>query len=166
MNSIVRIVIAIFLFGCGGTAYASSPLLPVSIKFDESLNEARERLRGLCKEVSEEVISPAQIPNTKDRQLQINCEGYLFQGKTRKAEFIFRDGELMLVWILTTAEEEKELESWMRSVADPDFVASEFTAFTNQNMALRKVPHEVLFYSDTVAPMFKAWFSNAVKTTN
>ena len=166
MNTIIRIATAIFIFGCGGTAYASSPLLPDTIKFDESLNEARERLKSICDEISEDVISPAQIPNTKDRQLQLNCEGYQFQGKARKAEFIFRDGELMLVWILTTAEEEKGLEGWMRAVAKPDFVASEFTAFTDQNMALRKVPHEVLFYSDAVAPMFKAWFSNAVEKTN
>ena len=68
----------------------------------------------------------------------------------------------MLVWVLTSAEEEQELEAWMQETnGAPSHKANEFTAFTGHKMALRKVPHEVLFYSDSAAPMFEGWFAAA-----
>jgi len=163
MNSITPMTTMLLLMSLSCSAQAGAPLKPDAINFEVPLVEARQQLSAHCDSISEQVIAPAQIPGTKDRQLQLNCEGFSFNGLPRKAEFVYRDGELMLVWILTTAEEETGLEAWMRSSAEPSHTTNQFTAFTSQNMALRKVPHEVLFYSEAAAPMFKAWFESAAR---
>ena len=144
------------------SATASPPIKPDNIDFAMTLTEARAHLANICTSVSEREIKPAQIPGTRNKQMQLDCNGYVFHGKDRLAEFMFRDNELMLVWILTSAEEETTLEAWMESTnGTPTHKASEFTAFTNHQMALRKTPHEVLYYSENAAPMFEAWFDSA-----
>lgn len=161
MNLITPMTTMLLLASFSYSAQAGAPLKPDVINFDVPLAEARQQLPAHCDTISEQVIAPAQIPGTKDRQIQLDCEGFSFKGLPRKAEFVYRDGELILVWILTTAEEEADIEAWMRSSAEPSHVSSQFTAFTSKNMALRKVPHEVLFYSEAAAPMFNAWFASA-----
>ncbi|NVJ99286.1 MAG: hypothetical protein HWE25_14110 [Alphaproteobacteria bacterium] len=133
---------------------------PAVIDFDQTLEGMRTALPTVCDSLTERTIEPIEIPGTKRAQTQMDCTGMLFEGKPRLAEFVFRDDELVLVWVLTEKEEEATLEARMTGLfGDPSHKAAPATAFTHARTALRKDIPEVLFYAPSVAPMFEDWFT-------
>ncbi len=140
---------------------------PEAIDFTTSLAAMREALPAVCSSITERTIEPIQIPGTRRAQTQIDCTGFSFEGKPRLAEFVFRDDELALVWVLTDKDEEQAIEARMTSLfGAPSHKANSATAFTRAHTALRKDIAEVLFYAPSVAPMFEAWFDQMVEAEN
>ncbi|MFC4347290.1 hypothetical protein ACFO5Q_05490 [Kordiimonas lipolytica] len=148
------------------TAHADD-FKPEAIDFDQSLPSMRTVLSAVCSSTTERNIDPIEIPGTRRAQTQIDCTGLSFGGKLRLAEFVFRDDELALVWVLTDKVEEQAIEARMTKLfGTPSHKAGSATAFTHAHTALRKDIAEVLFYAPSVAPMFEAWFDQMVDAKN
>lgn len=144
------------------SAGVTADMKPASIDFSIGLEATKTSLKAKCETLEERKIVPAQLPDTKESQVQLDCTGFDFEGASRLAEFVFRDGQLALVWVLTTPEEEPELEDKLTShYGAPTYQGKSFTAFTGHHAALRKDVKEVLFYSPDLAPMFEAWFAQS-----
>ncbi len=143
---------------------AGADMKPRSIDFDRGLEATRVHLQASCDTLEERKFDPPQLPGTKNAHIQLDCHGFEFEGQERLAEFVFRDGELVLVWILTTAAEEDGLEKKLEaSYGPPSYQSKDFTAFTKNRAALRKDVKEVLFYSPSMDQMFQNWFANNVQ---
>lgn len=136
-------------------------LKPDVINFDMDYEALNGRLNDYCSRIEERKIEPLQIPETRDSQVQIDCYDFHYEGKSRLAEFVFRDGQLILVWILTDKSEENKFEKKLTAeYGGPSHTTSGFTAFTAKHAALRKDKPEVLFYNPVVSGLFEAWFAN------
>lgn len=139
---------------------AQDEFKPKSIDFSNDLATYQAALGAHCESVTVRRFDPPELPGTEREHLQLDCEGFNFWGKPRLAEFVFRDGILALVWILTNPEEEAVLEAELKKIyGQASHTSRDFTAFTAHQSALRKDVPEVLFYSTDMAPMFEAWFS-------
>lgn len=104
-------------------------------------------------------IVPAFLDHVKGKQVQVDCDGFIFLGKPRWVEFVIGDDSLEMVWIMTTKEEEEDIERAMiDALGEPSYRTAEYTAFTNHGAALRFKPAEVLFYSPRVAKEAEGWF--------
>ncbi len=139
-----------------------SIIKPKSIVFGQKLNEVKVALQPLCSKQSSKEIKPAQIPGTKTRQVQIDCHGYRFAGKDRLAEFVFKDDELFLVWVMVDKNDLIAIEKKMMSeYSSVNYKNDLFSAFTSHHTALRKDVPEVLFYANQAAEQFETWFQSA-----
>ena len=146
---------------------AGADLKPQSIDFNRGLEESRVYLQTICDTVKERSFNPPQLPGTRQSHIQLDCQGMEFEGKDRLVEFVYRDGELVIVWVLTTADEEDMLEDKLKSLyGTPTHQGKDFTAFTRDHVALRKDVKEVLFYSPSIEQMFESWFANSAKAAN
>ena len=135
---------------------------PKNMVFGQKLDKTKKTLTQLCNRLVSKEIKPAQIPNTKFRQIQLDCHGYKFAGKDRLAEFVFKDDELFLVWILVEQNDIPILESKMlQEYNTAKYNNDLFAAFTSHNTALRKDIPEVLFYAPQAAEQFEMWFKSA-----
>jgi hypothetical protein len=126
---------------------------PAVIRYGATLKEIEEAVAPLCtKTINTRRIEPPFLPNVKTRQMQVDCDGFLFVGKPRWAEFVFRDDLLEMVWIMTTPEEELAIREAMTGIyGAPSDENALYVAFTQGRIALRRKPAEVLFYSEGVA---------------
>lgn len=159
---LIKTAIITLALGISTASSFADDLRPASIDFGLNVADAHSSLADHCNMLTERQITPAQLPGTKESQIQFDCEGFSYFGKPRLAEFVFRDGALALVWILTDAAEETAFEEKMiRSYGTPSHTNVAFTAFTKHRTALRKDKAEVLFYAKELAPMFNAWFDSA-----
>lgn len=128
---------------------------PDVIRWGATAAATESAVAPLCKSVNVRRIDPPFLDAVRDKQMQIDCEGFLFAEKPRHAEFVFRDDSLEMVWIMTTREEESALLEEMRAAyGTPSHTTEKYIAFTNYNTALRRDKAEVLFYSDKLAPAF------------
>jgi hypothetical protein len=138
-------------------AVAQSVALPGVIAFGSSHAQMTERLEGRCTEAETRVIDPPFLPDVENVQLQIDCEGFDYMGEPRLAEFVIRDDVLEMVWILVDADDQERIVAAMREAYDSDGIeAGGMLAFPEHRTAWRREPPEVLFYSDTLAPLFEA----------
>ena len=113
-------------------------------------------------EQTTKLIKPPQIPGTKNRQIKLDCHGFDFAGNKRLAEFVFKDDELFLVWILVDATDLEFLKKQINlKYSYATFNNSLFAAYTPHNTALRKDVPEVLFYAPEAAKQFEMWFQSA-----
>lgn len=91
--------------------------------------------------------------------MQLDCEGFQFLGKPRRAEFVFRDDSLEMIWIVMNAEEESSVVKAMTdSMGPPTHRSDKYIAFTENRMAFRLDRPEVLLYSEKLAPLVQRWF--------
>lgn len=142
----------------GGAAQAGQIDRPAMIKFGASVDTISALLAESCDSAMLRDIEPVEIPDVA-RQQQIDCDGLSYFGAPREAEFVFGDDALLFVWILTRAEEDAALvAAFTEKFGAPSHATSMFTAFADHNAAVRKDKPEVLFYSDAVAPQYRAWF--------
>lgn len=134
---------------------------PGVIRYGATVAETERALSGKCKTMKTRRINPPFLimRDIKDKQMQIDCDGFEFSGKLRWAEFVFADDSLEMVWILTDAEDEK---SFLKTMTDeygaPARRNDKFVAFTDGRAALRLDRPEVLFYSERLAPRVSPWF--------
>src|ERR1700743_1936979 len=89
---------------------------PDSIRFGATVKQMETAVQGLCSRMETRRIDPPFLDGVKDRQMQIDCEGFVFRDKPRHAEFVFGDDDLKMVWVMTDPEERAALEGAMRSV--------------------------------------------------
>jgi hypothetical protein len=121
---------------------------PDSIRFGATVQQMETLLGNLCTTLTTRRIDPPFLDDVKNRQMQIDCEGFVFRGKPRHAEFVFGDDELKMVWVMTDPEESGALEQDMRSAYGvPTHVNEQYVGFTTSRVALRLDRAEVLFYA-------------------
>lgn len=131
-----------------GAAQAAPFGRPPEVVWGASLAQTQAALAGKCSAVTVRRVDPPFLDVIKDRQMQIDCEGFPFQGKPRHAEFVIGDDRLGMVWIMTTDEEAPALLKGMAGAyGPPDRDNARYHAFTAHGAALRLDRAEVLFYS-------------------
>lgn len=134
---------------------------PGVIRYGATVAETESALAGKCKTMKTRRINPPFLimRDIKDKQMQIDCDGFEFSGKPRWAEFVFADDSLEMVWILTDAADET---SFLKTMTDaygaPTQRNDKFVAFAVGRAALRLDRPEVLFYSEKLAPRILPWF--------
>jgi hypothetical protein len=136
----------------GSTEQAEPFAKPAVIQFGASAAELEHAFEGLCKTLTTRPVEPPFLPEVK-RQTQIDCDGFEFAGKPRWAEFVIGDDSLEMVWIMTEADEHERILAAMTAVyGAPTHRNNLYDAFAGHRAALRSTPHEVLFYSERLAP--------------
>ncbi len=128
---------------------ATSFTKPDSIRFGATVHQMETVLANLCKTLKTRRINPPFLSGIKDRQMQIDCEGFAFRGKPRHAEFVFGDDELKMVWVMTDPEERGALQQDMRNAyGAPNSINEKYVGFTVSRVAIRLDRAEVLFYAE------------------
>lgn len=141
------------------TATASDLTLDDSIRFDASLDELRPVFDASCASWEAVTLNPAELPIAQTSHVQVNCQGFRHAGGDRLAEFVFADDSMAFVWVLIDAGELDSFAQDMRGVyGAPTHDTAMFTAFADHNTALRRDIPEFLFYSQSIAPMYRGWF--------
>lgn len=134
---------------------------PKIIEFGTSMNEMQSRLTSLSDSVVVRKNKPIQLPTAKNEQSQLDVYGFEYAGKKRKAEFIFADDALDIVWILTDAEEEQRfIQRFKSKYGDPSHIKEEVTFFLDNATAVRNKPHEVLFISERLIEQYRQFLKN------
>ena len=131
-----------------GAAAAADPFgRPGVVRWGASVAATQTALRGRCASMVTRRVEPPFLDVIKDRQMQIDCEGFVFRGKPRHAEFVFGDDRLGMVWIMTEAAEAPDILADMtKAFGPPDHRNRRYEAFTAAGAALRLDRAEVLFY--------------------
>jgi hypothetical protein len=152
------ILFTISLSFCFQTLNAQSIEKPKVIKFGETKSKTMMALDSICKITGDEIITPIELPTAKKSQSQVDCEKFHYFGKKRKAEFIFADGFLDMVWIHTLPEEQDTLIAGFTALyGKPTHIKEEITFFLDNGVAVRNNPHEVLFISDRLKEPYRAF---------
>lgn len=121
---------------------------PDSIRFGATVKQMETVLGNLCSSMKTRRIDPPFLDGVKDRQMQIECEGFRLRDKPRHAEFVFGDDDLKMVWIMTDPGERVAPEAAMRSAyGPPNHINEKYVGFTSARAALRLDRAEVLFYA-------------------
>ncbi|MEM8697392.1 MAG: hypothetical protein AAGE05_15325 [Pseudomonadota bacterium] len=130
-------------------AESSDVTIPEAIQFGTSVDTMTDRLADLCTEAPVRTIDPPRLPGVQDIQQQIDCDGFDYMGEPRRAEFVFRDDALQLVWILVDADDQERVIAAMREAYGEEVIEnSAVVAFPEYRTAWRFEPPEVLFYSE------------------
>ena len=120
---------------------------PESIRWDASLEQTKAALDGRCSAMTVRRVDPPFLDVIRDKQMQIDCEGFFFQGRPRHAEFVIGDVRLGMVWIMTTPEEAPALlRAMVAAYGPPDRENARYHAFMSHGAAIRLDRAEVLFY--------------------
>ncbi len=95
------------------------------------------------------------MPTVKRLQSAMDCIGFKYGGKGRRAEFKFADDILDLVVIQTKAEEQESLlKRLIQEFGEPSASNDRDTVFLDAGVLLRTDPHTVVFFSDRM----KDWY--------
>jgi hypothetical protein len=138
---------------------ASTPALaddlkPSVIHWGAPTSTMRTALTGRCTAIAMHRVDPPDLADTRV-QMQIDCEGFMFQDKARHAEFVFRNGELKLVRITADAGDEPALRTAMTAeYGAPDHSDGVYDGFASSQAAIRHDTHQVVFYAADVEPDF------------
>jgi hypothetical protein len=148
MRRLLAAAVFLGLWACAATASAEGFARPRLIRWGASVTSIEAALKGRCVTSRLRRIDPPFLDVIKDRQVQIDCEGFVFQGRPRHAEFVFGDDRLGMVWIMVGAEETPGLLARMTAAyGPPDRRNARYDAFTHARAALRHDRAEVLFYA-------------------
>ncbi len=137
---------------------------PDVINFGASVAEMEAALEDEC--VSMETRETEPFMPIHEKQHQIDCAGFDYFGAPREAEFVFGDDALIIVWILTEKSEEAALEmAFTELYGTPTHTSGDFTAFADNQAAVRKDIPEALFYSPAISDQYRAFFDSQSATT-
>lgn len=156
MKRMVASVVAISALAAFG--FAAQPALaqdkPSVAAWGADIGEMREALVPHCTEgLAERRFSPAELPGVQDHR-QIDCQGFVFMGAPRTAEFVFAEGKLQMVWILMEASDAERVTAGLRGLFGAPAVDNPgVTAFPAGRAAWRKDKPEVLFYAPQLDAM-------------
>jgi hypothetical protein len=158
--AITTTAMALVLVMCTSAWNERDPFRPEIIQFGTGTAELESVLKPLCKKGQRtRPIDPPFLPNVKNQQLQIDCEGFEFMGAPRWAEFVIGDGELKMVWIMVEAHEQDSIATAMEEAYGPPSHRNEnYIAFSQNRAAWRFQPAEVLFYSAELGDWITPWF--------
>lgn len=138
---------------------SASAATPDAFRFGARYDELAAQLHALAPAARLDTIAEPWLPTAPRVQTQLNLYGFDYAGFPRKAEVVFGDGRLQLVWILTgAAEEDRVRRALVAAHGEPEFVSGEFEAFAGWTVALRKDKPEVLLLADELAPVFRERF--------
>lgn len=127
-------------------------LRPPVIRFGSKAGEIQAALANSCRTMNLREINPPFLNDVKQKQMQVDCEGFPFLGGARHAEFVFRDDSLEMVWIMTTPAEQESIRAAMHEAYGSESIRNpNYEAWVRARAALRVKPAEVLFYSEGVA---------------
>jgi hypothetical protein len=141
--------------------FSPSAATPKAFEFGATFEELEERLRAIARASDREIIEEPWLPTAPERQTQLNLYGIVYAGFFRKAEVVFGDDRLELVWILTgKAEEDRVRDRLVAEHGEPVFVSDDFEAFAGWRVALRKDKPEVLLVSERLAPVFERMYGS------
>lgn len=133
---------------------------PEVVRFGNGIADMESALQGLCASMRTRAIDPPFLDGVQEIQHQIDCEGFAYMGRPRRAEFVFRDGTLEMVWILVQPEEQAGVvDAMRRRYGSEGMRGNRFLAFPEHRTAWRFSPPEILFYSAELAPQIERWFS-------
>ena len=168
LNKLAELAVVLVLAAAAPThgAEAGVPVVfarPPIIRFGAGVSELEQSLGESCGSLDTREIDPPFLPDVERRQMQIDCDGFEFRGRPRWAEFVFRDDSLVMVWILTTAEEEAEILTAMTAAyGEPSHRGADWFGFVDHLAAIRRDKPEVLFYSEALADVYREWFAENV----
>src|ERR1700749_4870387 len=115
----------------GATPALADGFMPDVIRWGASTAQMQTAVAGKCTPMVTRPIDPPFLDNTK-KQMQIDCENFLFQGKPRHAEFVIGDDQLKMVWIMTGADEDAALRNAMTAEYGlPDHRNRKYDAFVS-----------------------------------
>ncbi len=145
-----------------GPAFGFEAAAPETFRFGEGLQAHQALFDEACASVNVRELDPAENPAAQETLVQVDCDGFDYFGAGRFAEFVFADGALTHVWILTTREDEAGLHAAFEAAfGAPSHDTADFIAFTQANASIRRDVPEDLYYGDEVAPLFTGWFDSA-----
>jgi tetratricopeptide (TPR) repeat protein len=121
---------------------------PDSIRFGATVRQMEAVLGNLCTAAKTRPIDPPFLIGVRDRQIQIDCDGFQFQEKARHAEFVFGDDSLKMARIMTSPDEGSALEKAMTGAfGPPNRRNQQYVGYTSARAAIRLDRAEVLFYA-------------------
>lgn len=133
---------------------------PAEIKWGATVAAIERALRGKCTAMRTRRIDPPFLDNIRDRQMQIDCDGFDFAGAPRDAEYVFGDDALKMVWILTGAADQNRILAAMQArFGEITKRNANYIAFEKANAALRLDKPEVLFYAPELAASMASDFA-------
>lgn len=146
MTTLRVVLLALALGGC---AQASERFeRPAIIRFGASVAEVELALEGQCTRRRLRTDDPVFLPDVRERQLQIDCDGFQFFGQGRHVEFVFRDDRLVLVWLMVTdAEAPVMIDVMTRAYGAPTEHSADYVTFERERAAWRYRPAEILFWA-------------------
>jgi hypothetical protein len=122
---------------------------PAVIRFGASIAEVERALEGQCTQRRLRTDDPVFLPNVRERQSQLDCKGFQFFGQGRHLEFVFRDGRLMMVWLIVTdAEASTMIDAMTRAYGAPTERNADYVTFERDRAAWRYRPAEILFWAE------------------
>lgn len=152
------------------TLWGASETIQHSVELDDrivfgaSVENMTAVFSDVCTEFTRRDLDPEQLPIAKHSHVQVDCQNFQHRGKGRLAEFVFADGNLVFIWILTEAEEhDKHAEALRAAYGTPTHETESLTAFADHNVALRRDIPEFLYYSPEIAGMYRGWFDSMTK---
>ncbi len=127
----------------------AAPFKPEVIRWGATTAELEAALQGKCaKGYKIRPIDPPFLEDIKDRQLQLDCDGFEFMGAPRWTEFVIGDGRLKMVWLMVKPEDQDAVVAAMtKAYGAPTSRNSTYVAFANARAAWRFKPAEILFYA-------------------
>lgn len=140
----------LLLVALGACAHADTRFeRPEVIRFGAGVAEIERALEGHCTRRRLWTDAPVFLPGVRKQQSQIDCDGFQFFGQGRRLELVFRDGRLVLVWLMVTdAEAAAMIDSMARAYGAPTERNADYVTFARDRAAWRYRPAEILFWSE------------------
>jgi hypothetical protein len=156
----IAILAAAAALTMAGQGHAEAFAKPDVVRWGATTAELETALQGKCaKGFVVRPIKPPFLPVVKERQVQLDCNGFMFMGKPRWTEFVIGDDRLQMVWIMVDAAEQDAIVKAMAAAhGAPDRKNDKYVAFTHVRTAWRNKPPEVLFYAPELDGWARPWF--------
>ncbi len=140
------------------------PAPPPAFQFGESVEAHAATFASDCTSFGTRTLPVEEMPLATESHMQVDCEGFEYYGAPRLAEFVFADGALTHVWVLTGAEDLPGMQAaFDYSFGAPSHhVPGAVMAYMPHRAVLRFDTPEALYMSEAAAPFFAAWFDGMV----
>jgi hypothetical protein len=155
MNRAFQMLMSWAALSACGAAPAMDAARPDVVRWNASSSDMKRALEGRCvRGFVERPIRPPFLPDVKDAQVQIDCDGFDFLGAPRWAEFVFGDDRLQMVWIMMSdGDKDAAVAALSKAYGAASSSNADYVAFAGGHAAWRNKPAEVLFYS----PELSSW---------
>ena len=149
MKSLRAALVLAGVLASGPISALAQPLLglPAGVRFGASLAQTQAALAGACQTATVRRIDPPFLDVIKDRQMQIDCEGFPYLGKPRHAEFVIGDDRLGMIWVMVGADEESAVvDALAKSYGPPERPNPKYWTYPGHGLAFRRDRAEVLYF--------------------
>jgi hypothetical protein len=141
---------------------ASQPTHNKPLPFGQPRDQVQLRLEQQCAEITIHENLPLEVPTAKVSQTQIDCIDYRPMQHQGTSEWIFADGELDIVWVLSPLEtlEAVKADLAQRNVLPEYSLPGMADFYLDRGFGLRFQPTEFLYFSDRLKPYYQAWLES------